>query len=115
MASYMGISNAICVLDDIGIYHGDFLQIEINVVNEKDIPISLETVVVKFKICDIQDEEIVYLEKEGEMVVGNESLAKVVLLTRDTEDLTISKYRYIIELNYQTGDKNIGKGFITIL
>lgn len=115
MASYMGISNAICILDNIGIYRGDFLQLDVDVVNENDVPITLDTITVKFKICDAQEEDIVYLEKEGEMVVANENVVRVTLLTADTENLSISKYRYIIELNYETGNKNIGKGYITIL
>lgn len=112
---YMGLDNSLSVLSNIGIYRGDLLQIEINVVNEYNRPISLETVVVTFKICDVQDEEIVYLSKDGEIKVSDESVAVVTLLSQDTADFTISKYRYIVEINYETGDKNIGKGFITIL
>lgn len=115
MSKYMGMTNNLCVLDDIGIFHGDYVILEVNVVNDKDIPISLQTIIVNFKICDIQDEEIIYLEKEGEMTLRDESIAEVVLFSEDTEHLPISKYRYIIELHYETGDKNIGKGYVTIL
>lgn len=115
MASYMGISNAICILDNIGIYHGDYLQLDVDVVNEDNKPISLDTITVKLKICDTQEEDIVYLEKEGEILIEDENVARVTLLTADTENLPISKYRYIIELHYETGNKNIGKGFLTIL
>lgn len=115
MARYMGIENSLSILSNIGIYRGDLLKIEIDVVNEEDQPIPLDTIVVTFKICDVQDEDIIYLSKNGEMKVGDENIAIVTLSSQDTIDFSISKYRYVVDINYETGDKNIGKGFITVL
>lgn len=115
MANYMGITNPINILSDIGIYRGNFLQLEIDVVDEFEISVPLDTVQVIFKICDLQDEDIVFLEKIGENSLQNDGISEVRLLTSDTEDLSMSKYRYIIEILYETGNKSIGKGFLTIL
>lgn len=115
MAGYMGITNPINILSDIGIYRGNFLQLEIDVVDEYGVQIPLDTVRVIFKICDLQDEDIVFLEKEGENSLQNVGVSEIRILTSDTENLSISKYRYVIETIYETGNKSIGKGFLTVL
>lgn len=115
MNGYMGITNSLNVLSDIGMYKGDFMQIDVDLVDELNEALPLEGMTVKFKICDLHDEDIVYVEKLGENSIFHEGVSEVKLLSSDTDKLPISKYRYIIEVHYETGNRSVGKGFLTIL
>ena len=112
---YMGIVNQMNILDNIGLYRGEFKNFKIDVLDETGVNIPLDTITVKFKICDLQDDEIVYVEKTGESSLVEEGVSDVRLESSDTEELSMSKYQYIIEIQYETGNKSIGKGYLTIL
>lgn len=112
---FMGMDNDMNILSNIGLYKGEFKKIDIEITNEWGKKISLDTITVKLKICDLQDEDIIYVEKEGIASLIEESVSIVTLESSDTEDLAMSKYKYIVEIHYETGNKSIGKGYITIL
>lgn len=113
--AYMGITNPMNVLEDVGLYRGEFKNFKIELTNERGERLPIDSIEVKFKICDIQDSDIVYVEKTGVPSLAEESVSDIILETADTEDLQMSKYQYIVEMIYETGNKSIGKGYITIL
>lgn len=114
MNDYIGIDNTLNVLPNIGMYKGDFKVLEIDVENEYNRPISISSTSVSLKICDIENEEIVYFEKTGVLDQEKENVSNIQLLSEDTENLPISKYVYVIEIRYDIGTRNIGKGYLTI-
>lgn len=114
MGRILGITNTLCELDDIGLYAGDEQPIEVPVYDRDRKTVPLDTVIVRFMICDYMDDSVVYLTKIGTHDEGS-YIAIINLETNDTKDIPQDKYRMIIEVEYNTGNKNIGKGLITIL
>lgn len=112
---YTGVANEMNILDSIGIYRGEFKRIEIDVTDETDENIPLDSITVNFKVCDVQDEDIIYIEKTGENSPTKRGVSSIRLNSSDTESIPVSKYQYVIEVVYETGNKSIGKGYLTIL
>ena len=104
----------LCVLDDIYIYHGDTKEFKISVFDELNKEVVLDTVTVKFILCEIDEESIIHLEKTG---VNNmkENVSNIKLTSSDTVCIPMNKYTYKIERQYNAGDKNIGKGYFTVM
>lgn len=104
----------LCVLEDIFLYQGDFKEINIRVKGKGNSEIILNGVVVTFIVCDIDMEDVVYIEKDGINKLNN-TMSVINILSSETSSIPMGKYRYKIEIKYNTGNKNIGKGYLTIM
>lgn len=108
--------NGTCQLENMCMYAGDSKNIEVDleIEDEQNNPTTLESITVKMLICDLYDESHVLLEKTA-ILNRDGGIHEIFLSTQDTIKISIGKYKYVLQMIYDTGEMNIGKGYLTIL
>lgn len=111
----IGSANKLNKLGELSRYFGSLTKIDLDVVDENNAPIDLTTVTVKFKLCDLNNNDLIFLEKEGANIGGN--VSQIVINTTDYENsnLVPTKYAYEIDVIYNTGDMEVGRGTLALL
>lgn len=107
-----GIANELNVLDNLQYYREELIKIEVNVSTILGTAVPLDTVTVRFILCEMDKEDTIYIDKVGVNIGDNVSQIKIS--SDETKLLIQNKYKYIIELIYNTGDKNVGKGTLLL-
>lgn len=114
MYSGNSFSNPLFVLGDLGLYQGDYKTLDIHLENENGVPVIEEGISIEFIICDIDNEDMVFFTKMANKP-DMTNIYKLIIESNDTNNIPIGKYRYIINVIYESGDKNVSKGYLTIL
>lgn len=111
----IGSANKINKLEDYTRYFGELIKFDVSIVDENGNPIDLTTVTVKFKLCDLNNHEIVFIDKDCDNKGGNISQAVINTIDYENANIVPTKYTYEIDVIYNTGDMNVGKGTLTFL
>lgn len=109
---YPKIENSINTLSQIGVYRGDYFNLDIDLKDDNNNVIDASKFTGQIAIIDAFMEDIEYLRKTGK-IEGN--TLKISLSSSDTKKIPIGKYKYVIEIHLPNGEVKIGKGFILIL
>lgn len=108
------VDGKLTTLDDEFIYQGESKDFLIHIKKQDASSVDISSMTVRFSITDIIDESIVHISKTG---INNvqEGYSLISFDSKDTETLPISKYRYKIEVTFNTGRNNISKGYFTVM
>lgn len=108
------IDGKLVVLTDEFIYQGESKDFLIYIKKQDNSSLDISSMTVKFTITDIIDESVIHITKIGINNVS-EGYSLVSFDAKDTSILPICKYRYKIEVAYNTGRNNVAKGYFTVM